>query len=159
MKNSNIGIVSWGGIGDALLTTPLFRAIKEQLPNSRITVYITRDAHYDVFLNNPYIDRLRKLGSLIITWILFLEKCKVSNFFTPGYAKVSPSLFYSKNATEIIAEMFGITLEHKRVNIFLTKEEEDFGKQFVSPYLAPVAIHVTGHCSKNKNWPISHWTE
>jgi ADP-heptose:LPS heptosyltransferase len=159
MKSSNIRIMTWGGIGDALLTTPLFRAIKEQLPGSRTIVYCLSYDHYDVLLNNPYIDKLKKPGRLTGTVRLFLEKVKLVKLFRPVYGELVPGLFYSKNATEIIAEMFGITLEHKQVMIFLTREEEETGKHLVSGYSIPVAIHVTASCSGNKNWPISHWTE
>jgi ADP-heptose:LPS heptosyltransferase len=159
MKNSNIRIGGWGGIGDALLATPLFRAIKEQLPGSRTIVYTFTYKHYDVFLNNPYIDKIWKPGHLTYAVGLFLDKFKPVKLFAPAYGSLWPGLLYSKNATEIIAEMFGITLEHKRVEIFLTKEEEEISKQIVSPYSTPVAIHATGKCSRNKNWPISYWTE
>jgi ADP-heptose:LPS heptosyltransferase len=159
MKGSNIRIVVWGGVGDALLTTPLFRAIKGHLPNSRTIVYTGRDAIHNVFLNNPYIDKLKKPNQLTKTEMLFLNKFKLVKLFYPNYSEWMPTLFYSKNATEIIAEMFGVTLENKQVMVFLTREEEEIGKHFVSQYLIPVAIHVTGRCSSNKNWPISHWTE
>jgi ADP-heptose:LPS heptosyltransferase len=159
MKNSSIRIVAWGGVGDAILTTPLFRAIKEQLPGSRTIVYCPSYKHYDVFLNNPYIDKLKKLGRLTMTAGGLLERFRLVKWFSPAYGNLLPGLFYSKNATEIIAEMFGIALEHKQVMIFLTSEEEEVGKRLVSQYSMPVAIHVTSTCSSDKNWPISHWTE
>ena len=159
MKNSKIRIVAWGGIGDAILTTPLFRAIKEQLPDSKTIVYTFTNARYDVFLNNPYIDKLKKPGRMAKAEILFLRKFKPAKLFRSSYGLLRPGLFYSKSAAEIIAEMFGITLEYKQVMIFLTKEEEEMGKRIVSQYSTPVAIHVTAKCSDNKGWPISHWAE
>jgi ADP-heptose:LPS heptosyltransferase len=159
MKNSNIRIVSCGGVGDALLTTPLFCAIKEQLPGSRTIVYSLYDQHYDVFLNNPYIDRLKKPGRLAKTEMSYLNRFKLVNFFNPDYGNLRPSLFYKMNATEIIAEMFGVTLQRKQVMVFLTREEEEIGRRLVSQYSKPVAIHVTARCSGNKHWPMSHWTE
>jgi ADP-heptose:LPS heptosyltransferase len=159
MKHSTIRIISWGGVGDALLTTPLFRAIKEQLPGSRTVVYSGWSAHHEVFLNNPYIDKLRKPGRLSYAERLLLRKFKHVKLFRPTYGDVLPGLLYSKNATEIIAEMFGVTLKYKQVMIFLTKEEEEIGKHVVSQYSTPVAIHVTSRGSSNKNWPISHWAE
>lgn len=159
MNRSNIRVIAWGGIGDALLTTPLFRAIKEQLPGTRTIVYTYKDMHYDVFLHNPYIDKLKKPGRLTKTEILFLRKFKGVVFFIPMVSRVFPALFYSKSIPEIIAEMFGVTLEHKQLMIFLTKEEEEIGRRLDSQYPTPIAIHVTSHCSSNQNWPISHWTE
>jgi len=159
MKNSDIRIVSGGGLGDALLFTPLFRAIKEQRLDARITVYCSFNSHYEIYLHNPYIDRLKKPGRLNKAERLFLTSFRLAKLHMPNYAVLMPSLFYSKNAAEVIAEMFDITLEHKQLMIFLTREEEEIGKRFVSRYSTPVAIHVTGRSSPNKNWPISYWGE
>jgi ADP-heptose:LPS heptosyltransferase len=159
MKHSNIVIVSWGGMGDALLTTPLFRAIKEQLPGSRTIVYSITYTHYDVFLNNPYIDKLRRYGRLTKAKLALLNRFKSVKVFVPSYGDYMPGLFYSKNATEIIAEMFGVRLENKQVMVFLTREEEEVGRRLNSQYPTPIAIHVTSNYSSNQNWPISHWAE
>jgi ADP-heptose:LPS heptosyltransferase len=159
MRGSTIRIVSSGGVGDALLTTPLFRAIKEQRPGSRIAVYSVSSGHYDVFLNNPYIDSLKRLNPVRKVMGTLLTKFKLIRPFRPIYGNLVPSLYYSKNATEIIAEMFGIMLEHKQVMVFLSREEDEAGKRLVSQYSMPIAIHVTSHYTRNQHWPISHWTE
>jgi ADP-heptose:LPS heptosyltransferase len=152
-------ILSWGGIGDALLTTPLLRAIKEQQPNSTTIVYSLSPSHHSVFLHNPYIDKLRLRTRLTGARVRLLNKFRPVKTFTPNYAACMPSLVYSKNVTEIIAEMFGVTLEHKRVMLYLTPEEEEAGRRVVSQYATPIAIHVTSSFSTNQAWPTAYWTE
>jgi ADP-heptose:LPS heptosyltransferase len=159
MKDSHIRILSWGGLGDVLLSTPLFRAIKEQKHGVKTTVYCVNDSHYDIYLNNPYIDQLKKIGYLCRAELLYLTRLRSAKLHVSDYGSLLPTCVYSKNATEIIAEMFGITLEHKQVMIFLTREEEETGKHLVSRYSTPVAIHVTSKFTSNQNWPISYWTE
>jgi ADP-heptose:LPS heptosyltransferase len=159
MKNSDVRIVSWGGLGDALLATPLFRAIKEQQPGARTIVYCSEDSHYEIYLHNPYIDRLKKPGRLSRTELFLLTKFRLAKLHMPHYGWLRPSLFYSKNATEIIAEMFRVTLEHKQLMIFLTKEEEEIGKHLVSQHAAPIAIHVTSNFTRNQHWPTALWAE
>ena len=85
MKKSTIRIVSWGGIGDALLTTPLFRAIKEQSPSSRLIVYALSYGHYEIFLNNPYIDKLKKSSRLAKLAVLIVYRLKLLKLFVPIY--------------------------------------------------------------------------
>ncbi len=44
-------------IGDTLMVTPTYRAVKECFPNCK-TVVVTSHAGYDLMLGNPHIDRL-----------------------------------------------------------------------------------------------------
>lgn len=44
-------------MGDIVLTTPVVRALKQQIPNACIH-FVTRKKYADVLLNNPYIDKL-----------------------------------------------------------------------------------------------------
>jgi|UniRef100_UPI00404B659E ADP-heptose:LPS heptosyltransferase len=50
-------IVRFSSIGDVVLTTPVVRCLKQQLPDVTIH-YITKKAFLTVLVNNPYIDRV-----------------------------------------------------------------------------------------------------
>lgn len=50
-------IVRFSSIGDVVLTTPVIRCLKQQIPNATIH-FITKKAFTPVLENNPYIDRL-----------------------------------------------------------------------------------------------------
>ena len=50
-------IVRFSSIGDVVLTTPVVRCLKQQLPDVTIH-FITKKAFLPVLVNNPYIDRV-----------------------------------------------------------------------------------------------------
>jgi ADP-heptose:LPS heptosyltransferase len=50
-------IIRLSSIGDIVLTTPIIRALKQQLPNSQIH-YLTKETNYILINNNPYVDKL-----------------------------------------------------------------------------------------------------
>ena len=57
----NVLAVRFSSIGDVLLTTPLFRAIRLRHPDSRITV-LTKQEHAPLLSHNPHLNRLIAIG-------------------------------------------------------------------------------------------------
>ncbi|MEE4256163.1 MAG: glycosyltransferase family 9 protein [Bacteroidales bacterium] len=61
-------IIRFSSIGDIVLTTPVIRCLKEQLPDAEIH-YLTKEKFYPVIKANPHITRIHtfneKLGELI----------------------------------------------------------------------------------------------
>lgn len=55
-------ILRFSSIGDIVLTTPVMRCIKTQMPNSEIH-YFTKNNFASLLENNPYIDKIWKLNS------------------------------------------------------------------------------------------------
>jgi heptosyltransferase-2 len=53
----NVLAVRFSSIGDVLLTTPLFRAIRLRYPDSRITV-LTKQEHAPLLSHNPHLSRI-----------------------------------------------------------------------------------------------------
>lgn len=54
---AKILIIRFSSIGDIVLTTPVVRCVKKQIPNAEVH-FITKDAFKDTLINNPYIDKL-----------------------------------------------------------------------------------------------------
>jgi ADP-heptose:LPS heptosyltransferase len=54
-------ITRFSSIGDIVLCTPVFRCIKEQLPEAEIH-FVTKKAYAGLLAKNPYIDRIWVLG-------------------------------------------------------------------------------------------------
>lgn len=50
-------VVRFSSIGDIILTTPVVRALKTQIPGCEVH-YITRKGFHSLLVNNPYIDRI-----------------------------------------------------------------------------------------------------
>ncbi len=53
-------IIRFSSIGDIVLTTPIIRCLKQQLPDSEIH-YLTKEKFFPVIAANPYIDRIHTL--------------------------------------------------------------------------------------------------
>lgn len=68
-------IVRFSSIGDVVLTTPVVRALKLQIPNSEIH-YITKKAFKEVLEHNPHIDRLFTIEKSISEVLPALKKEK-----------------------------------------------------------------------------------
>jgi len=72
-KNPRILIVSTTGLGDSLWATPTFFAIKEKYPNCYLAV-LTSAIGKEVFMNNPFIDKIFTLEKPFIRFAFSLLK-------------------------------------------------------------------------------------
>lgn len=50
-------VIRFSSIGDIVLTSPVIRCLKQQIPSSTIH-YLTKSTFKDVLANNPYIDKI-----------------------------------------------------------------------------------------------------
>ncbi|MBU1031099.1 MAG: glycosyltransferase family 9 protein [Nanoarchaeota archaeon] len=146
-----IGIKTWGGIGDGLLVTPVFKALKKQNKKLKICV-VCNNNHKEIYENNPYIDRLSVLPDMSA-----FEGLDEEHIFETNYGKLKPSINYQKHATEIIADLLNINLKDKDISVFITKKEEEFAKKIISKYKNPIVIQITSKCCKNQEWPLKYW--
>ncbi len=53
-------VIRFSSIGDIVLTTPVIRCLKQQLPGVELH-YLTKMSYSSILVNNPYIDRLHYL--------------------------------------------------------------------------------------------------
>ena len=155
MKNRNYRILAWGGIGDVLLLTPALKSIKAAHSHTKVTVYCLRREHMEVLKNNPNIDAL-KWGSAFRRALYHLRLLRVSPI---NYADLRPSLCYQKTASEIIAEMLGVTLSNNKPEIYLTAREEESARTRLAQLERPVAIHAKAGFTENKDWPTEMWEQ
>lgn len=158
-------MIARGGHGDILLSTPVFSALKRKYPNCRIIVFDlekkarVKNGPRDIFKHNPYIDELRSawilpnighyakfyLGLIKFDWLNY-------DFFEPGYT-------YDKPAAQMIGEMFGVRIDNPKLEVYLTRKEEEWGRKTLKAYKNPVLIHITSLTSANQNWPLRNWEE
>lgn len=75
-KNLKILIIRFSSIGDIILTTPVIRCIKQQLPGVTLH-YFTKKIYESVLAASPYIDKLHLLGPSLTTAVDLL---KAENF-------------------------------------------------------------------------------
>jgi ADP-heptose:LPS heptosyltransferase len=159
MKSRVFRIISWGGLGDGLLLTPSFKALKDTHPDCKVVVYCGHPRHMDLYVGNPHIDvlKLGRFHASPIDFVLFHLKWR--KFYFMEYGALLPSLFYSKSAAEIMAEMLGIELKDTRLQVFLNKAEQATGRQLAASYENPIAINPTARSSKNHEWEIEQWEQ
>lgn len=152
MKQYNI--ISWGGLGDALLVTPVFRQLKHDFPECKINVFAIRKDHKELFKGNPNID--------ILTDSFFKRKkfYKNDKVIIPAYGSLLPGVSFKKPASSIISEcFFDIQLDNLLPEIYLTEKESAQAEKFLSQYETPVIINPTSRSSANHEWEINKWEE
>jgi ADP-heptose:LPS heptosyltransferase len=158
MKSKVFRIASWGGLGDALLSTPTFRALKCKYNECKIIV-LGPKSHAEIFKHNPYIDQVI-VTSFSANPLTFLGVLYNKNKFKMcPYGRFMPIQFFNKNATRIIAETFDVQLEDPRIQVFLTTKEEAAARKELSKYTNPIILHISSIASKNQEWPASNWEQ
>jgi ADP-heptose:LPS heptosyltransferase len=66
-------IIRFSSIGDIVLTTPLIRCLKKQVPGAEIH-YLTKSNYLQILSSNPYIDKLHLLEQSLQTVITELRR-------------------------------------------------------------------------------------
>ncbi len=66
-------VIRLSSIGDIVLTTPVFRCLKQQLKNAEIH-FVTKHRYASLLQANPYIDKIHSLAENIHDLIASLEK-------------------------------------------------------------------------------------
>jgi len=74
----NILIFAGGGIGDILMTTPMFRAIKEQYPHYKVFVTVMGKTQQIILEKNLHVDEIINLSS--VNWKGFGNRFKLIRF-------------------------------------------------------------------------------
>ncbi len=69
-------IIRFSSIGDIVLTTPVIRCLKKQVPDAEIH-YLVKDKFYQVVEHNPYIDKIHIWAH---SWELMIEELKTEEY-------------------------------------------------------------------------------
>jgi ADP-heptose:LPS heptosyltransferase len=159
MKRRVFRIISRGGLGDKLLTTPLFSALKQEYPNCKIIVFCIKGFGRDVYLKNPNIDEIRTTSFIANAGHFIAYHLKLAKYIQLNDASVLPALTYEKHATQIMADMFGLKHCSSKVEVYLTRKEEEWGRAKLAEFRNPIVIHITSLCCKSQNWLLRNWEE
>lgn len=152
-----IRILSLGGIGDAILLTPLLRALAQADPKRSIIIWADR-THESVFRNNPNVSKFRSVRPFHRLLYQAALGSKWLPFVTVDYGCFVPSVIYDRPAVRIISEIFNVSLHSDAPELFLTDAENRKAAQRLNHLKRPVvAIHIQAKCSANKNWSRESW--
>lgn len=69
-------IIRFSSIGDIVLTTPVIRCLKQQVPGAMVH-YLTKEKYRGLVSVNPYIDKVQVLGS---SWDLMIHQLQFENY-------------------------------------------------------------------------------
>lgn len=69
-------IIRFSSIGDIVLTSPVIRCLKKQVPDAEIH-FLVKNSFRSVVEHNPYIDKLQVLAH---SWELMIEELKTENY-------------------------------------------------------------------------------
>lgn len=69
-------IIRFSSIGDIVLTTPVIRCLKQQVPGAEVH-YLTKSSFLQVVEHNPYIDKIHLLAH---SWELMIEELRNENY-------------------------------------------------------------------------------
>lgn len=94
-------IIRFSSIGDIVLTTPVVRCLKQQLPDVEVH-YLTKASFRSVLAHNPYIDKLHYLEDDINQTIAVLKKRALRLCNRPA----SQPAYYACEAGFECAELF-----------------------------------------------------
>src|SRR5215510_13849535 len=68
--------IRFSSIGDIVLTTPVIRCLKKQVPDAEVH-YVTKESFRSVVEHNPYIDKLHVLAH---SWELMIHELMDENY-------------------------------------------------------------------------------
>jgi ADP-heptose:LPS heptosyltransferase len=177
-------VIRFSSIGDIVLTTPVIRALKQQVEGSEIH-FLVKPAFRQVVENNPYIDKIHVLhersGATVselhnehFDYIIDLQKNLRSNRIKRRLGLVSftfPKLNYAKwllvnfginklPDVHIVdryfeaVKVFDVKNDFRGLDYFLPDETEEAVKKAVTEAGAPFVVFVTGAKHFTKQIPL-----
>lgn len=152
-------LITMGGLGDALLLTPVVKALKEKDPATRVWVFCVSTPYMDVFRNNPYVDRICDITFRHNPVSFTLYYLKFAQFNKFEFAPLFPNLFLRSKAMDTIQKGFQVPIADQSIQVFLTSKEDENAKKFMAAYNNPIIIHPCSYNLKNKEWPMHSWEE
>jgi ADP-heptose:LPS heptosyltransferase len=140
----------WGGMGDALLATPAIRALKQRCPDAELRV-LCKENHVEILEFNPYLNHVSTSEDDPLL--------RDAPALTTSYGMFRPSVFVQKHATAIIADMLAVALDDWKLDVTLTRADEEKALNIVAGYRNPISLHVSSSSLRYKDWPLERWEE
>jgi len=182
-------IIRFSSIGDIVLTTPVIRCLKKQVPDAEIH-FLVKNSFRSVIEHNPYIDKLQVLAH---SWELMIEELNTENydyiidlhhnkktFRIKRALKKKSFSFYKLNIQKYFYTAFKINLLPKihivdrylktvasfgvkndgaGLNYFIASKEETKKEDIPVSHSAGYIACVIGAAHGTKRWPINKWKE
>lgn len=69
-------VIRFSSIGDIVLTSPVVRCLKKQVPDAEVH-FLTKESFHSIVASNPYIDKVHVLAH---SWELMIEELKIEEY-------------------------------------------------------------------------------
>ena len=182
-------IIRFSSIGDIVLTTPVIRCLKKQLPDAEVH-FLTKEAFRSIVEHNPYIDKLHVLAH---SRELMIHELKEENYdyvidlhhnvrtlaVKKELGKKSFS-FHKLNIEKYIytslklnilpkvhivdrylatLKSFGVKNDGAGLDYFISAKEETHKQDIPASHHAGYIACVIGAAHNTKKWPVNKWKE
>ena len=182
-------IIRFSSIGDIVLTTPVIRCLKKQVPDAEVH-FLVKEAFRPVVAHNPYIDKLIVLAH---SWELMMHELKEENYdyiidlhHNVRTLKIKKALgvksfsFHKLNIEKYIytsiklnvlpkkhivdrylgtLDEFEVKNDGEGLDYFIVKEEETGKQDIPASHYAGYIACVIGAAHGTKRWPVHKWKE
>lgn len=182
-------IIRFSSIGDIVLTTPVIRCLKKQVPDAEVH-FLTNNSFRSVVEHNPFIDKLHVLAH---SWELMIEELKTEEYDyiidlhhnsktlrLKNAVKKKSFSFYKLNIqkyfytafkinmlpeTHIVdrylktVESFGVVNDGAGLDYFIAANEETKKGDIPTSHSAGYIACVIGAAHGTKRWPVHKWKE
>ena len=182
-------IIRFSSIGDIVLTTPVIRCLKQQVPDAEVH-FLVKDKFLSVVEHNPYIDKLHVLAH---SWELMIEELKTENYDyiidlhhnvktlrIKNALKKKSFSFYKLNIQKYFytafkinmlpkvhivdrymktVESFGVKNDGAGLDYFIEKKDETKKEDIPASHHAGYIACVIGGAHGTKKWPVHKWKE
>ena len=180
-------VIRFSSIGDIVLTTPVIRCLKKQVPGAEIH-FLVKDAFRPVVEHNPYIDKIQVLAH---SWELMIEELKVEDYDyiidlhhntrtlrvkralkkkSFSFYKLNiPKYFYTAFKINMLprvhlvdrymktVESFGVKNDGAGLDYFIAPGEETKKEDIPASHFAGYIACVIGGAHGTKRWPVHKW--
>jgi heptosyltransferase-2 len=182
-------IIRFSSIGDIVLTTPVTRCLKKQVPGAEVH-FLTKESFRSTIEHNPYIDRIHVWAH---SWELMVHELKDENYdyiidlhHNVKTLKLKKALdkrsfsFYKLNIEKYIytsvkinvlpkvhivdryldtVKSFGVKNDGAGLDYFIAPHEEITKKDIPASHYAGYIACVIGAAHGTKRWPVHKWKE
>ncbi|MBC7875242.1 MAG: glycosyltransferase family 9 protein [Ferruginibacter sp.] len=182
-------IIRFSSIGDIVLTTPVIRCLKKQVPGAEVH-FLTKDSFRQVVAHNPYIDKLHVLAH---SWELMIEELRTEAYDyiidlhhnaqtlrvknalkkkTFSFYKLNiQKYFYTAFKINVLPKIhivdryletvgsFGVKNDGGGLDYFIAPHEQVKKEDIPASHAAGYIACVIGAAHATKRWPVHKWKE
>ncbi len=180
-------IIRFSSIGDIVLTSPVVRCLKQQVPDAEIH-FLVKSKFLPVVQHNPYIDKVQVLAQ---SWELMIEELKTEKYDyiidlhhnsktlrVKSALKIKAFSFYKLNIQKYLLtafkinllpkihivdrymdtiKSFGVKNDGKGLDYFISENEKTGKSDIPASHGAGFYALVIGAAHATKKWPVHKW--